>query len=87
MAYRSVRRMDVPEENTMRARFHLNGDLEIWVESEPHGHGVDLSFKRGVCYQHGPGDACQEIQTETIALPKNEARAIASAMMGCAADL
>lgn len=71
----------------MRAHFHLNADLSISVESMLHGQNVNLTVYRGVCYEHKPGEECKEVQAQTLALGKSEARAIASAMMGCAAEL
>lgn len=70
----------------MRAEFHLSADFAVHVENEP--HGVRLSTFKGVCYDHVRGAAeCKEVIVESWSLNKQHARAIASAMMGCAAEL
>jgi len=65
----------------MNAKFRIAGDLAIHLESQPHGHGVNVTIYRGVCYEHKPGEECKEVEATTLVFAKGEARAIASAMM------
>ena len=75
----------------MRAEFRLSPERTISVESEhlAGGHAiVRLVVFDGVCFDHTlHDDSCKERKVEVIALGKVAARAIASAMMGCAAEL
>ena len=69
----------------MQAQFHLSGDFEVRVENEP--GGIRFTTFRGVCYDHVRGASeCKEVIVESWSLSKHHARAIASAMMGCAAE-
>ena len=80
----------------MRANFHLSADFEIVVESDLQMGGVTITTLRGVCYEHPVEQPCPDephnadnrrVTADAIVLPKNHARAIASAIMGCAAEL
>ena len=68
----------------MRASFHLAVDKEIAVEPCPYG-SIVVRIVDGVYY----GDAGEEDKrvTTQLFLKKGTARAIASAMMGCAAEV
>jgi hypothetical protein len=77
--------MGVLEEGVMRAQFHLSADFEVHVENEP--GGVRLSTFRGTCVDHVRGDTeCPDVKIESWSLNRQHARAIASAMMGCAQE-
>jgi len=70
----------------MKAEFHLNGSLDVVVENDP-GNGIRLTKWEGVCYEHFLGDEkCKERHGEVVVMTKHHARAIASAIMGCAAE-
>ena len=81
----------------MEASFRLAGDLKVKIDSDRLGDGggvVRLIILRGVCYEHKPEDnvgtaegPCPEIKAGVVMLTKPQARAVASAMMGCAAEL
>ena len=85
----------------MRAQFHLAADLDVVVSNDEIGRRVNLQVFRGVCYETGhsrhtllpEGEAgqekvldCPERTVDSVTLARNEARAIASALMGCAAE-
>ena len=65
----------------MEATFKVAGDLEVLVANSP-GGGVDVEIITGVWF--GDGQDSREIKR--LVLPKSGARAIASAIMGCAAE-
>ena len=86
----------------MNAQFKLSADLEIHIDPDRVNQTARVSIIRGVCYEAGhpshvlppEGNAgteavhgCPEKTVDAISLSKNEARAIASALMGCAAQL
>ncbi len=69
----------------MRAEFHVSGGLDIVVGNEP--GGVSLTIFRGVCHEHSlMAPDCKERTVEKLSIRKHHARALASAMMGCAAE-
>lgn len=71
----------------MRAQFHLNGSLDVVVEGGATNPGVSVTAYEGTCYEHHLGDeACKERKASMLLLNKHQARAIASAIMGCAAE-
>ena len=67
----------------MQAIFHLCADLDVVVQTEP-GNSVVLGIREGADYGDGAPDTRQ---TKELKLSKSEARAIASALMACAAEL
>jgi hypothetical protein len=76
----------------MEAKFHLSGGLDVVIanDSLPGSNAlgsVRLVKWEGVCYDHYLGDeACKERKGEVLLMTKHQARAIASALMGCAAE-
>lgn len=83
----------------MRATFHLSADLQVEIHNDPSG-AVYLAVYEGVCYDHPiqahqplgpeepiPAGHCSGVRSHRLAATKSQARAIASAMMGCAAEL
>ena len=85
-------------EVSMKAQFHLSADLEVIVEAEHPCRTVKLTLLRGVCYEHPhsasvqpagtiPIGPCKAITADAISLTRSNARALASAIMGCAAEL
>lgn len=73
----------------MRVEFRFADDVSALLESMQAGPGVNVTLYRGVCrtHVHPPGEACPDVQSHTVCLTKAEARAVASALMGCAAEL
>lgn len=78
----------------MEVKFKIAGGLNLNVEEDRVSRVVRLVTLRGVCYEHTEKDnvgnadgPCPEIKADVLILTKAEARAIASAMMGCAAEL
>jgi hypothetical protein len=64
----------------------LAADLQIHIHPTPSEGTVMLETIAGVDY--GPNDPLTTIHTErAVILTKAEARAIASALMGCAAEI
>ena len=69
----------------MRVQFNLNGSLDVVVEND--GGTMRLTKWEGTCYEHHLGDeACKERRGEVLVMNRHESRAIASALMGCAAE-
>lgn len=75
----------------MRAQFRLSPELTVQVEAEHLAGGsstVRFVAFRGACFDHHLHDeSCKERTVEVFVFDKSQARAIASAMMGCAAEL
>jgi hypothetical protein len=69
----------------MRALFHLNGSEEVEVEPCPSGKGVFVRVINCAPDVNRP-EGVRHVERE-LSLLKSEARAIASAMMGCAAEV
>lgn len=69
----------------MRAEFRLSADFTVVIETLS-DHGVEIRTLEGVDYEM-PHELSDKITRRSIVLPKSQARAIASAMMGCAAEL
>lgn len=69
----------------MNAQFHLAGDLDVAVMNFPSGDIV-IETKHGVCHEVHDTPACAHIKSDVLSLTKGQARAIASAIMGCAAE-
>lgn len=65
----------------MKATFHLNAELDVVVFPDP--SGVILQIRQGVDYE-GNGNG---VKITPLPLSKSESRAIASALMACAAEL
>jgi len=66
----------------MKATFALAADLQIEVQDGQVNKDVQLRIITGVDYENGT----RHVERE-ITMHKSAARAIASAMMGCAAQL
>lgn len=66
----------------MKATFHLSAELDVVVFPDPSG-AVVLELRQGVDYE-GNGNGVKIID---LPLLKSQARAIASALMACAAEL
>jgi hypothetical protein len=66
----------------MMAKFDLAGDLKVSVE-KVHG-GIALRVYEGAEYER---PLHERAPTSQIVLSKGQARAIASAIMGCAAEV
>lgn len=86
----------------MKAQFHMAGDLDVLVTPDETNRHVRLQIIRGVCYEVGhpshalppEGEAvteplvgCPERSVDSLVFSRAEARAVASALMGCAAEL
>lgn len=78
----------------MKTHFKLTGDLniEIMPDSVPESRLVSLRFIRGVDYDihqtpFTPLAVDSQRKMEVLLLSKAEARSIASALMGCAAEV
>jgi hypothetical protein len=67
----------------MRAEFRLSADFHVIVDNETPTHTVVVSMYRGVDFEN-PISA--RVPSETVPLSKAQARALASAIMGCAAE-
>jgi hypothetical protein len=67
----------------MHISFKLTGDTEVIVQNGP-GGSVNLELYEGVYF----GGATEEDtrKFKLVSWPKSQARAIASAIMGCAAE-
>jgi len=74
------------QEVVMRAQFHLAADMDVDIESDATGRYVVVTMFEGVDYGPDSPDTTKRSVAQWN-LGKNEARAIASAMMGCAAQL
>ena len=68
----------------MKTRFDLNPDFAITIESHKIDNCVYIQSYEGVNYEKMPHEI---LPTTTWIFPKSRARAIASAIMGCAAEL
>ena len=64
----------------MQAQFHITGDLEVLVATA--AGGVEVEIVEGAYF--GVGEDSRTIKR--LALTKPVARAVASAIMGCAAE-
>lgn len=87
----------------MRAIFHLNADLDVVVQVEPGNsvvlgirEGVDYGDSPEPSRPHEPQDRrvveafqalSKQCKVKELKLSKSEARAIASSLMACAAEL
>ena len=70
----------------MKARIELAADLSLVILPDKVNRTVMLETLTGVDYGHG--NEATTIKTErAIFMTKAEARAVASALMGCAAEL
>lgn len=67
----------------MKATFHLCADLDVIVQNEP-ANSVAIAIKEGTDYGDGTPS---NIRVKQLDLNKSQARAIASALMACAAEL
>ena len=68
----------------MRAEFRLSGDFTVVIENLSDG-SIEFRTLEGVDYDT-PHELSNKIKRQSIILPKGYARAIASAMMGAAAE-
>lgn len=69
----------------MKANFHLAADLDVEVETDSINRRVYLRTITGVDYGDD-GSTTRKVERE-LSFQRNEARAIASALMGCASDI
>jgi hypothetical protein len=67
----------------MHVSFKLNGDTEVIVQNGP-GGSVNLEIYEGVYF--GGSDEEDTRKFKLLSWPKAQARAIASTIMGCAAE-
>ncbi len=66
------------------AQFHLAGDLDVFIHGEVPGI-KDIQMRVTIGTDHGPGN---DTRVHTVLrMSKSRARAIASAIMGAAAEL
>jgi hypothetical protein len=97
VAQRSPAAPAYTEGTNMKADFKIAADLTISMQPDKPNELVTLTIRSGVCDgTHHPaadvregllGPMCTHMAEEHISLSKSTARAIASAMMGCAAEL
>jgi hypothetical protein len=74
----------------MNATFHIAGDLDIAVISDKHDRTVSLTVIAGQDFGEGCSDAATSVsprRTESYPLTPSTARALASALMGAAAEV